>query len=251
MHNFSRSRVQAVIRSARLRLIFVVAVEQAGFTLAIVFAGAILMLLLGTQILDWYWLIFLTLIAVLISVVRVRARLLTRYRIAQLLDHRLKLSDALSTAWFLLSRPDGPANSVARFQIEHAEELAASVGPANAFPFQRQRVWVLAGALSAILFGLFAIRYLVQKRLNFEESLIPIHLSAALERIENSLSADTQPTAYPALAGEEPDTPQPSQSEKNDRRSDMTRLHEPSSAQQRDPAAGEASSTHPERREGE
>ncbi len=245
MHNFSRSRVQAVIRAARLRWVMVIAVEQAGFTLAVVFAGAILMLLLGTQILNWYWLMFLTVVAVVISLVRIRARMLTRYRIAQLLDHRLRLSDALSTAWFLLSQPDRRENSLAGFQIEYAGQLASSVEPANAFPFRTHRVWVMAGALSIVLFGLFAVRYLVQSRLNFEESLIPIHLSAALERIENSLSVHNQPTAYAGLPDEEPDRPQPPQSEDNDRRSDMARLHEPSSAQERDPAASDASATHP------
>jgi hypothetical protein len=197
-----------------------------GFSLAIVFGGAVLMLLLGTQILNWYWLTLLALTAFTVSIVRIRDRMLTRYSVAQLLDKRLQLSDSLSTALFLLTAADRRSDPVARVQIEQAEQLAASVRPATAFPFRRHRSWEIAAALGAIACALFAVRYLVQSRLSFEQSLIPIHLGAALERLEESLSAVNQPATYPGATERELNGGKPSQSEKNDDGTELSPLQD-------------------------
>lgn len=171
------------------------AVEQLALALAVVLSGGVLMLLLGTEILRWYWLVVFALPGVALAWVRMRGRTLPPYRVAQIVDKRLHLSDSLSTAWFLLSTAKVQEDPVARFQIQRAEDLAGSVKPARAFPFKGQRAWALTGALGAVVFGLFALRYLVTHTLNPERALVPIHLGATFDQVERSLFAENrQPT---------------------------------------------------------
>ena len=88
------------------------------------------MLLVGTQILAWYWLASLASIGFALVLLRGRARPISPYRLAQILDRRLNLSDSLSTAWFLLSQARGN-DPIARFQIDRAEQIARELGFSN------------------------------------------------------------------------------------------------------------------------
>lgn len=184
------NRVDAVIRSAGRRRLLVLTVEQLAIALSLVFGGGILMLLLGTQILSWYWVLLLGAIGLALTASRIRARMLALYRVAQILDRRLQLSDSLSTAWFLLSRDEYRDHPIARIEVDRAEQLASSVDPASAFPFTGQRRWALAGALCAIALGLFTVRYLVTSSLSLQPPLLDIHLGSVFERLEKSLSAE-------------------------------------------------------------
>ncbi len=188
-----------MIRGAGRRRLLVLALEQLALALAFVLGGGILMLLLGTEILHWYWLALLAAAALALAVVRIRHRALPRYRIAQIVDQRLHLNDSLSTAWFLLATANRRNDPIARFQIQKAEELALAVRPARAFPFTSQRAWALTGALAMLVFGLFAVRYLVTKSLSLQQAFVPIHLGAAFERLEKSLSAENREMPEDAL----------------------------------------------------
>lgn len=189
LHSSDGSRVAAVINSAERRRLLVLAVEQAAISLAVVLAGVILMLLLGTQILAWYWLAFLAAAGLALVAIRVRSQPIPRYRLAQIIDRRLRLSDSLSTAWFLLSQSRGK-DSIARLQIQRAEQIAGSVQLARAFPFSGRRPWTLAGVLGTLAFGLFAVRYLVTSSLSLQQALVPIHLGPVLEVAPPSPSTD-------------------------------------------------------------
>ncbi|MBV9301544.1 MAG: hypothetical protein JOY62_17295 [Acidobacteriaceae bacterium] len=198
LHGSDPSRVKAVIVSASWRRLWVLTIEQLAFAVAVVVGGGIVILLLGTQILDWPWLELPVVAGIAIAVTRIRHRMLSRYQIAQVLDERLRLDDSLSTAWFLLTERCDLERGMNRLQIKQAEQLADSINPTIAFPLRRERGWVLAIGLSAVFVSLFITRYVVQHRLNFEQSLIPFQLSAAIERLEESLSARTQPGNSPA-----------------------------------------------------
>lgn len=193
------SLVQAVIQAACRRRLAVLALEQLAIALALVLGGGVLMLLLGTQILHWYWLALLAIAGLALAYVRMRDRALPPYRIAQIVDRRLELSDSLSTAWFLLSTAKAPEDPIARFQIRHAESIARSVKPSRAFPFTGRRTWALAGGLALVVFGLFAVRYLVTRSLNLEQALVPMHFGAAFEVGGNSLSAENHAVDREAL----------------------------------------------------
>jgi hypothetical protein len=186
--NPRESRVEAVVQSAWVRRLTVLSIEQLAIAVAFIFGGGILMLLLGTQILDWYWLVLLGVIGSAIAAWRVRARVFGRYRVAQLLDQTLGLQDSLSSAWFLRERPDAEPNTgqapAVRFQLEYAERLAATVYPASALPVTRGRLWILAAGLAAVAFGLFAVRYLVTNSLSLEHSLVPLYHGDVFARRE-------------------------------------------------------------------
>ena len=64
------------------------------------------MLVTGTQILDWYWLVALASAGLAIGFVRLRKRALTRYEVAQALDQKLALRDTISTAWYVSGRSE-------------------------------------------------------------------------------------------------------------------------------------------------
>jgi hypothetical protein len=175
--------VEAVVQSAWVRRLTVLSIEQLALAVALIFGGGILMLLLGTQILDWYWLVLLAAVGLGIGGWRVRSRMFERYRVAQLLDRKLGLHDSLSSAWFLRSQPAEP-EPAASFQLEYAERLAATVYPAAALPFTRGRLWILAGGLAVVAFGLFAVRYLVTNSLSLERALVPLYHGDVFARRE-------------------------------------------------------------------
>jgi len=171
--------------------------EQLALAVCSVLLGGIFMLLLGTQILKWYWLVLLGVVGIAIAVARIRDRVLTRYKVAQLVDHKLQLNDSLSTAWFLLSRDGGENDAAYRIQLEQAERVAAGVKPSVAFPFQGQRSWAVMGALAGVAFGLFATRYLVTGSLSLERPFVPVTFAAVFERVEKWIPGEK----YGATAG--------------------------------------------------
>ena len=173
------------------RRLAVVTVEQLAFAITPVLAGFIVLLLLGTQVLHWYWLSLLGIVGLTIAGSRIRARLVSRYRTAQLLDRHFHLNDSLSTAWFLLEHKRDEPDGIALFQLQQAEAIAAGVQPARAFRFV-WRAWAIAGVLAVVAFGLFATRYFVTKSLSFEQALIPIQITPVFERIEKGLLASNR-----------------------------------------------------------
>ncbi len=190
--------------------------------LSAVFGGLILLLLLGTQIFDGRWLVLVALAGGIVMFVRVRGRILDRYRVAQLVDRRLQLHDSLSTAWFLLESP--AIGGFARAQIERAERTAETVKPAAVFPLVWRRAWALAGALFAVAFGLFALRYLVTSSLSLKQALIPLSFpfpAEVLERIENLAGGNALDhknqlkTSRPNAQGQLSDSSEPSDQASN------------------------------------
>ncbi|MGH9608980.1 MAG: hypothetical protein ACRD34_04820, partial [Bryobacteraceae bacterium] len=168
------SGVEVVVQAASRRRLLVLVAEQAAFPCAVALGGAAVLLVLGTDILHWFWPALLAGAAAAYAAVRIRRRILPSYRVAQMLDRRLGLNDSLATAWFLLSRDSIPRTTAASFQIEQAEHLAASVGTSDALPFTSRRRWVLAAALFALALALFTIRYARIESLSLHQPLIPV-----------------------------------------------------------------------------
>ena len=196
LHVNHTNQVESLVRTARKRSQLILAGEQVALGVSLVCAGGALMLLTGTQILNWYWLLPLVLAGLVTGWVRFRCRAISPYRIAQLLDGRLGLHDTISTAWFLrhgAAHPDIDAPTeepvgVVRTQLAQAEEVAATADPAPAFPVTGQRTWAVAGALVAVVVGLFGIRYLVDRSLDLKKALIPLpQLGSVLASMEKRL----------------------------------------------------------------
>ena len=197
-----QTRVRSVIEAAVRRRVLVLAVEHSALALTAFFSGLVLLLLLGTQILQWQWLAGLVAVGVALAFVRVRKQMVSRYAVAQLVDRQLQFNDALSTAWFLLQRASSHDHAFAAAQIERAAETARSVEPARVFPFVWRRAWALAAALAAVAFGLFAVRYLVTSSLDLQRALVPVHFPSFADVLEHVREAAApRPDKRAALDG--------------------------------------------------
>jgi len=220
--------VEQVIRSAWQRRLLVIAVERTAIAAAAVLSALVLMLLVGTQVLDARWLFLLAALGLGVAAYQVRQRLLEHYRVAQILDGRLHLHDSLSTAWYLLKQKPS-ANPVAQFQLHGAEAAAQTVDVAAAFPFTGRRPWSIAAALALVAVSLFSVRYFVTKSLSLQHSLIPLQLTEVFER-HDSDSDETKLQRDQAKNADQP------RSEKNSSKAEGQKdAKEPPRAEQQPP----------------
>lgn len=136
-------------------------------------AAFILLLLVGTEVLRWQWLLAIPLAAGLFGIYRARRRTPGPYRIAQLVDRRLALADTLSTAWFFQEHSESARSSpaVRQCQFERAQRLAASVDVRQAVPYTLPRTVYLSAALVLVASSLFALRYGISRRLDLRPPL--------------------------------------------------------------------------------
>jgi hypothetical protein len=110
-----RSALLDLIRRGRRRQALHLLIHAASFAAVVALGGAILLLLVGAQILSWYWLAVLFGAGLAAGAYRLRASLLQPYQIAQSIDRRLGLKDALSTAYYFrepANRHDTPRTSI-------------------------------------------------------------------------------------------------------------------------------------------
>lgn len=179
------------------------------------------MLLLGTQILNWYWLVLLGLAGVALGGWRVWRRAHSPYRVAQELDRRLALHDTLSTAWFLSTNEVLAGSPAGRLQLAQAESLLPGVAPERAFPVRFARAWGLALALASVAFGLFAIRYLVRRDLSLSQGLLPMQFGRFTAAVKARLAAaERSRPAADAEAGQRDENSEAALTEADDPRMD-------------------------------
>ncbi len=131
-------------------------------------AGMILLLLLGTQVLDWRWLAAVVAAGVLAGFRRLPRQIPSRYRIAQEIDRRLALRDSLSTAFFYerLATDRRASQEMREAQLAEAERIAAGVDVVCAVPFAFPKSLYAMAILGLIASSLFALRYGISRRLD-------------------------------------------------------------------------------------
>ena len=160
--------LDTIVRRARKRLVWSLALEQSALAAAAGLAGLILLLIAGTEILDWRWLALLVAGTLLLGLVRILRRAPSHYRVSQRLDRRVGSHDALSTAWYFAqpgSRPGGDED-VKASQRARAERLAQSVDVGRALPFAMPRALYAAAALAVTAGGLLGLRYGILRTLD-------------------------------------------------------------------------------------
>ena len=163
-----------LLERARRRLAGQLVLDKGALALLIGMAGVILLLLLGTQILDWYWPVLLIAASLGIGIYRLRKSLPTLYQLAQAIDRRLGLSDTLSTALHFASHPEPGREAICECQRRDAEKIAEHVDLRQAVPPCRSRYLLPATGLALVAFGLFAVRYAVTGSMNLDPSLLKI-----------------------------------------------------------------------------
>ncbi len=153
-----------IIRRARLRLFNLELISQGANAFCAALIVFIVLLLLGTEILNWYWIALIPLAAFGTGGYLAFRKRPSNYRTAQIVDHRLTLSDTLSTAVYFSEQP-ADAGMVGS-QRESAERAAGSVDLRRAIPYRIPRSLYVVAALAVVASSLFALRYGLSKRLD-------------------------------------------------------------------------------------
>ena len=179
-----------LVDRARRRFLWNEILAQGAWAVSAGMGAVILLLLLGTEILEWYWLLLLPAATLAAGVWRTLRRVPSRYAIAQLIDARLGLSDTISTALYF-SRPSCAASvsgEVREAQRARAEGLARGVDPRAAVPFTMPHAVYSMAALAVAATSLFALRYGLEHRLDLQRPLASV-IRQALGLEEQQLAA--------------------------------------------------------------
>src|SRR5262249_54871091 len=98
------------------------------------------------------------------------------YQVAQAMDAELGFHDALSTALYFNHHPER-AHAPREF-IEHqrhtADDLARSADVRRGLPFVKPRTFYINAALALLVFGMFGLRYGINRSLDLRASLVHI-----------------------------------------------------------------------------
>jgi len=164
-----------LVRRARYRFLCNEVLAQLAYALSAAFGSVILLLLLGTQILDWHWLILLPAVTLGWGAYRVWKRIPSNYRLARTIDSRLRLADTLATAVYYSSAPGARVSESIRLaQLEQADRLAGRVSLPEAVPFQVPKSLYAMGLLIVVASSLFALRYGLNRKLDLRPPLARI-----------------------------------------------------------------------------
>jgi hypothetical protein len=163
------------VRRARRRILASEAMRHAAYAVSAALASLILLLLAGTQILSWEWLLLLPAIALASGVYLTLRSAPSPYQVAQRVDRNLNLADTLSTALFFAPiDPAGPGGDMRRAQWSQAESIAAGVDPRRAIPLRMPRALYGTLLLALAAGGLFALRYGLDRTLDLRPPLARI-----------------------------------------------------------------------------
>jgi hypothetical protein len=172
--------LRQLIETARQRLLYNQLAAQFTFAVSLVLGALILLLLAGTQILDWRILAALVVCGAVFGLVRTLRSLPSHYHVAVLIDRRANLYDALSTAWIFeqgkgTSRP-GP--EIVATQRSQAEAMAHDVDLETALPFTMPRAAYSMAGLFLVATSLFALRYGISHNLDLKPPLTSVVMDA-------------------------------------------------------------------------
>ncbi len=147
--------IQRRVRSARLRHLVVLVVEQTAPLVSAALFIRIVQVASGVLVEPsyiWRWAAVTSAVVLLGAVIfRVLRRLHTPYEVAQILDSGTGLRDAFSTAWFLLAHPGYATGFNAAAHVAHANGLVSQIRPGKLFPIPTKNLLTVAA-----LFGLLA-----------------------------------------------------------------------------------------------
>jgi hypothetical protein len=173
-----RSALHDLIRRGRSRQLAHLLIHAASFAAIVALGGAILLLVVGAQILSWYWLVVLFAGGLVAGAYRLRGSLLTPYQVAQAIDRRLGFKDALSTAYYFAGQTEhrsAPPDFI-ESQRNQAENLARSADMDRGMPFVLPRSAYVNLALVAVALGMFGLRYGIKRSLDLGSPLVSINL---------------------------------------------------------------------------
>ncbi len=161
--------ILSFLQRARRRFLWNEVIAQFALGAALLMGGAVLLLIIGTGLLDWRVIVALCLVGLGVAIYRTVKRIPTDYKIAVLVDNHAHLHDALSTAYHF-SDPTQSArisSSVQEAQMRSAEALLPAIDLESAIPFRIPRALYAMGVLFLVASSLFALRYGTSKKLDW------------------------------------------------------------------------------------
>jgi hypothetical protein len=202
-----KSRLIELLARARKRYVWHLVAHEVCLALSVSLGVVILLLVLGTEILDWPWPVAALATALALTLVRVRSRVPSAYQLLQSLDRRLSLSDRLSTAFYFSEMAGARwfSEQVQEAQRREAEQISGGVDLHLALPFRfpaagYSAIFLLAGAVT--LLGLrYGLLHTLDLRPPIATAVVgffrPAEVAADLKREQAPKSAE-DPTALPA-----------------------------------------------------
>ena len=182
--------IESLIQRVRRRSLFQLLFQQSSHAAIFGMAAVILLLLFGTQILNWYWPVLIFAAMCALGCYRFLRSSPTMYQIAQVIDRRLGLHDAISTAYFFRAG----SSEIESAQRHSVESIIPGIDPSAAVPFLLPRPAYAAAILTTIAFAMLAFRYGILHNLDLRQPLV-----AALGEIFHS------PVSQRAAAGKKTD----------------------------------------------
>jgi hypothetical protein len=186
-----RNVLTDLIRRGRHRQLRNLLIREASFSAALALGGAILLLLVGTEILNWYWLVILFAGSLAVGAYRARPQVFSQYQVAQSIDRQLGFHDAISTA-FYFDQHAGQQSASKDFierQRQAADELARSADVRRGLPFFAPRTFYVNAVLAVLVCGMFGLRYGINRSLDLRPSLVPIGFDGFLGSSAREMAA--------------------------------------------------------------
>jgi hypothetical protein len=162
-----------LITRARRRLFWNALAAEGVRAATIAVALLALLLLLGTDILGWHWLIAMPVAAFAAGFYFAVHRLPGQYQTARIVDTRLRLYDVLATALFFSRSPSATAwdAGMRRAQADRAQAASENVHLSEAVPIRAPRLLYAALPLALLACSLFLLRYAWQDRLDLRQPM--------------------------------------------------------------------------------
>jgi hypothetical protein len=137
---------------------------------AVFFGGLVLLLLVGTRILDWWVLIVLCAATFAVGSIRALLTLPDSRQVARVLDERCSLADTLATAVYFRDS----TLEIAAGQRRQADAMAREIDVARMIPFQFPKPLYALAAFGVIASGLFVYRFGVRRELTLAGPIAPL-----------------------------------------------------------------------------
>jgi len=164
--------VLTLVGRARRRLFHNELFSQGANAAAAVLIFLILLLLVGTYFLDTRWVVPVAVLAAGAAWYRALRCRPSPYAAARIVDQRLALADATSTAvYFQQNAPSYTSPAIRQFQRECADRVAQSVDVRRAVPYAMPRRVYLLAVLILVAGVLMALRYGLAGRLDLQAPL--------------------------------------------------------------------------------
>jgi hypothetical protein len=153
-----------------------IALDLSALAIGVGAAGAILLLLVGTQVLEWYWPLVLALAGGAVGLFRARRKVVTEYKLAQIVDSRLNLQDRLSTLYYFRRLAARAPESLSTIEAQTESRLHESDAD-RAIPLIMPRSAYASMALVAMCLGMVGLRYGLLHTLDLSKPLARIEFT--------------------------------------------------------------------------